>query len=69
MFHGLDSGYILARSMSVHTSEKIVFGSQTWMGMVLHLIVVHDTGVVVAVGICPFRTQVINNNNAANTLV
>ena len=28
----------------------------TWMGMILHTIVDHDTGVVVAGGICPVMT-------------
>ena len=28
----------------------------TWMGMILYTIVDHDTGAVVAGGICPVRT-------------
>ena len=32
------------------------------MGMILHTIVIHDTGVVVAGGICPIRTCLVLNN-------
>ena len=32
----------------------------TWMGMILHTNVFHDTGVVVAVDICPVRTFLVD---------
>ena len=31
----------------------------TWVGMILHTTIVHETGVVVAGGICPVRTCLI----------
>ena len=35
----------------------------TWLGMILHAIVVHDQGVVVAGGICPVRTCLVSLGN------
>ena len=56
----LTQGHISKVKVTVHTYPKSVSGPYLFianlMGMVLHLIVVHDTGVVVAGGICPVRT-------------
>ena len=38
------------------------------MGMILHTIVIHDPGVVVAGGICPVRTCLVNSNVMVNVL-
>ena len=56
----LTMGQIAKVKVTVYTLHffclTITFLRVTWMGMILHTIVVHDPGVVVAGGICPVRT-------------
>ena len=61
----LTQGDIAKVKVTVYAWQKFVSGplslTGTWMGMILHTIVVIDQGVVVAGGICPVRTCLVFN--------